>query len=114
MDRAVCPQLAQAEDAADRAGILEQRLQLVPQPSRREVADEAHLDAGACKPRGVLLQPQAVPRLVADGAKDPRRVVDEREVVQHPEQPGGEVGPAAERVDEPTEVGGLAGTPPSR
>ena len=86
MDRAVGAELAQAEDPAHGARVLEQRVQLVSQSSGREVAHEAHLDAAAREPRRVLLEPEPVPRLVADRAEDPRGVVDERQVVEHPQQ----------------------------
>ena len=55
----------------------------------------------------MLLEPEPVARLVADPAEDPRGVVDERQVVEDAEQARLEVGPPAEGVDQPPEVGGL-------
>ena len=50
-----------------------------------------------------------VARLVADAAEDARRIVDEREVVEHAEHAGFEVGATAVRVDEASEVIGAEG-----
>src|SRR6184192_641086 len=74
------------------------------EPCRGEVADEAHLDAGASEPLRASAHAEAETRLVADRPKDPRRVVDEREVVEDADRPMLEVAPAAERVDEAPEV----------
>ena len=104
MDGAVGAELGQAEDRVAHVALGEQEDELVAQPRRREVADEAHLDGAARELRGVLVHAEPVPVLVPDRAKDPRRVVDEREVVQDADHAGVEVGPAAERVDEPPEV----------
>ena len=42
----------------------------------------------------MLVEPEAVARLVTNAAEDPRRVVDERQVVQDPHNPCFEVGSA--------------------
>ena len=54
-----------------------------------------------------MRKPVAV--LVAERAKEPGRVVDEGEVVQHPDDTGLEVAEAAEEVHEPAEVLTLEG-----
>ena len=83
MDRAVDADLAEAKNRMVDRPFLEQRDQLVAQPLRREVADESHVNAAPGKPLGVVVHAEAEAVLVADRAKDPRRVVDEREVVEH-------------------------------
>ncbi len=104
MDGAIRTQLAESPDAVRRAGILEESHELVAEPGGREVADEPHLDAAPEKASRVLVEAEPVPRLVADAAEDPRRVVDERQVVQHAQQACLQVGAAAERIDEASEV----------
>src|SRR5919106_2681172 len=104
VDRTVGAQLAEPHDAAGRSRILEKRLQLVAEPRRGEVADEPHLDAPAGEPCRVLLQAKPVARLVPDAAEDPRRVVDEREVVEDAEDARLQVGTSAEGIGEPPEV----------
>src|SRR5688572_22321016 len=104
MDRVVRSELAEPDDPAGGSGILEERLELVAQARRREIPDEPHLDAPPREPRRVLLEAQAVARLVADPAEDPRRIVDEREVVQDAEHARLEVAAAAERVREAAEI----------
>ena len=54
----------------------------------------------------VLLEAEPVPRLVADAAEDPRRVVDEREVVEDAQDACLEIGATAVRIDEAAEVVG--------
>ena len=66
-------------------------------------------DALARQADGLLVHPEAVAILVADRAEDPRRVVDERAVVEDPDAPCLEVLAAAEGVDEPAEVLALQG-----
>ena len=83
MDRAGGAELCEPRQRVSDLSLLEQRGQLVAQPGRREVSDEAHLDARPRQPRGVLVHAEAVPVLVADRPEDARRVLDEREVVQH-------------------------------
>ena len=82
----------------------EQRLQLVAQPRRRELPDQLHLHAGPRETLRVRLHTEAVAVLVAERAEEPRRVVDEREVVEHAEDARLEVAQAAEEVHEPSEV----------
>ncbi len=98
------PSSPEAQDRGAGAALLEQRLQLVPEPRRREIAHEPHLDAAAREPLGVCVETQPVPALVPDRAEDPRRIVDEREVVEHAQRPLLEVAAAAERIDEPAQV----------
>ena len=64
--------------------------------------------------RRVLLEPKPVPRLVPDRAEDPRRVVDEREVVEHPQQPRPQVNAASERIEEPAGQGAGSASRPWR
>ena len=52
----------------------------------------------------MLVESQPVSGLVADAAEDPRRVVDEREVVEDAQNACVEVASAAERIDEAAEV----------
>ena len=104
MDRAIGAELAEPEDRLARTLLLEQRLQLVAQARGREVADEPHLDAAAGEPLRVRLEPQPVAALVPDRAEDPRRVVDEREVVEDAQRAPLEVAAAAERIDEAAEI----------
>ena len=104
MDRAVGAELAESADAGGGTRLLEQRHQLVAQPRRREIPHEAHLDATAEKPRRVVLEAKPVSRLVPDAAEDPRRVVDEREVVEDAQHACVEIRPATVRIDEPAEV----------
>ena len=104
MDRAVGAELAESADAGGGTRLLEERHELVAQPRRREIADETHLDATAEKPRGVVLEAKPMARLVADAAEDPRRVVDEREVVEDAQHACVEIRPAAVRIDEASEV----------
>ena len=114
MDRPVGAELGKPQDRVLDLALLQQRDELVTQPRRGEVADEPHLDRPAREPHRVLVHPEAVAVLVADRAEDPRRVVDEREVVQDADPPRLEVAPPAEGVDEPSEVVALAARPPSR
>ena len=58
------------------------------------------------EPRRVLLEAEPVARLVADAAEDPRRVVDEREVVEDAKHAGLEIRATAVRVDQSPEVVG--------
>ena len=104
MDRAVGAELAESVDAGSGTRLLEQGHELVAQPRRREIAHEAHLDATTQKPCGVVLEAKPVSRLVPDTAEDPRRVVDEREVVEDAQHACVEIRPAAVRVDESAEV----------
>ncbi len=50
---------------------------------------------------------EAVAVLVADRPEDPRRIVDEREVVEDAQDSLLEIGQAAEEVDEAAEVAAL-------
>ena len=52
----------------------------------------------------MLVESQPVPGLVADAAEDPRRVVDEREVVEDAQHVRVQVAPAVEGVDQTAEV----------
>ena len=106
MDRTVGTELAEPPNAVRGAGLLEQRDQLVTEPRRREVADEAHLDTAAKQARRVHLEAKPVSGLVADATEDARRVVDEREVVEHAEHASVEIGTATVRIGEPAEVVG--------
>ena len=114
MDRAVGAELAESADASGGTRLLEQRHELVAQPRRREIAHETHLDATAEEPRRVLLEAEPVARLVPDATEDPRRVVDEREVVEDAQHACVEIRPAAVRIDEASEVVRAEATPPSR
>src|SRR5213080_3950133 len=107
MDGLVRAELAQPGDATHGSGVLEQQHELVPQPSRREVSHDPPLDALACEPGRVVVETEAVALLVADGPEDPCRIVDEGEVVEHPDHALLEVPPTRERVDETAEVGAL-------
>ena len=71
--------------------LVEQAHELVAQARRREVADEVHGAAGPRQVERVLVHAQPVAALVADGAQDPRGVLDEAQVVQHDDAAGVEV-----------------------
>src|SRR5262245_31932440 len=103
MDRPIGAELPEPPDACGRGRVLEQRDQLVAQTRRREVSDKPHLDAPAEQPGRVLVETEAMTSLVADSAEDPRRVVDERQVVEYAEDARLEIGAAAEGIDEPAE-----------
>ena len=109
VDRGARAELGEPEDRRSGVALLEQRDELVPQPGRREVADEPHLDRSARQALGVVVHPEPVPALVADRAEDPGRVVDEREVVEDADRLRLQVAPPAERVDQPPEVLALQG-----
>jgi hypothetical protein len=104
VDRGVGAELAESPDPGGRGRVLEQRRELVAEARRGQVADEAHLDAAPEETGRVVLEAEAVPRLVPNAPEDPRGVVDEREVVEDAERAGVEVGAPAVRVDEPAEV----------
>ena len=82
VDRDVRAKVTEASNAFGSAWVLEQRHELVAESRRGEVTDEPHLDAPTEEARGVILEPKAVAGLVPNAAEDPRRVVDERQVVQ--------------------------------
>ena len=86
---------------------VEQADELVAQPRRGEVADKVHGAAGPGEVERVLVHAQPVAALVADGAQDPRGVLDEAQVVEHDDAPRLEVLPAAEEVEEVAEGLGL-------
>ena len=87
--------------------LVQQAHELVAEPRRGEVADEVHGAAGARQVQRVLVHAQPVAALVADGAEDPRGVLDEAEVVEHDDAAGQEVLPSAEVVEEVAEGLGL-------
>ena len=58
----------------------------------------------AGKLAGVRVHLEAVAVLVTYRPEDPGRILDEREVVEDAQRPGGEIVPASKRIDEPAEV----------
>ena len=89
--------------------LVEQQDELVAQTRRGEVTHEVHGAAGAGQVERVLVHAQPVAALVADGAQDARRVLDEAQVVKHHDASRLEVTAAAEEVEEGAEGLGLEG-----
>ena len=104
VDRRAGAQLCEPRDRVVDVPFLEQRDELFAEAGGREVADEAHLDAAAGEPDGVVVHPEPVAILVADGPEDARGVVDERQVVEDADRPGLQIAPAAEGVDQPASI----------
>ena len=105
------PRARRPDDAPRRARILEQRLELVPSRAD-ERSPTRPISMQACGAAPSAPPAKAVPCLVADRPQDPRRVVDEREVVADPSEASREIGASAKSTYEPPEVGRLAVTPP--
>ena len=104
MDRLVGAELGEPEDRVLDLSLFEQRDELIAEAGRGEVADEPDLDRAARQSHRMLVHPEAVAVLVADRAEDPRRIVDEREVVQDADSLLLEIGAPTERIDEPAVV----------
>ena len=83
---------------------LEQRNELLAKAGRGEIAYEAHLDAAAGEPDRVVVHPEPVPVLVANAPEDACGVVDERQVMKHPDRPGLQIAPPAEGIDQPSPI----------
>ena len=70
MDRAIRAELAETPHAVGRAGVLEQRDELVTETRGRQIADEPHLDAATEQAHGVLIEAEPIARLVADAPEN--------------------------------------------
>ena len=100
VDRRRGSELPEAHDRVVDVALFEHELELVANTRTREVAEMARLDRAPCERFGVLVHAEPVAVLVPDRAEDPRRIVDERAVVQHADSPRLEVDAAFERVEE--------------
>src|ERR1700726_2286234 len=107
MDRPVRAELREAPERVGDVSLGQERLQLVAEARGREIADEPHLDRRAREPLRVRVHAEAEPVLVPQRAEDARGVVDEGKVVEYADRVPVEVAVAAERVNEPAEVGAL-------
>src|SRR2546430_6680301 len=104
MDGPVGARLGQPEDRVLDVTLREQRDELVAEASRREVADETHLDAPPGEAQRVLVHTEPVAVLVADRPEDAGWIVDEREVVEDADPLLLEIDATTERIDEPAVV----------
>ncbi len=104
MERPVEAQLVQAPHRRGRLGLAQQVHQLVSHPRPRHGAKHARRRRRAGEALGRAIHSEAEPNLVADGAKQAGRIIDEAAGVEHAHDPLLEVRTAAAGVVEVAEI----------
>ena len=98
-------ELGQTRDRVAHVPLLEESDQLFSQACTGEIADVARGDAVAGERHRLVVHAEAVAVFVADRAQDPRRIVDERAVVEDADSTGLEVAATFERIDQEARLG---------
>ncbi len=104
VQRAVDLELAHPLDRPPHLRLAEQLHEIGPDPLAGDGRQRVRGHRLARQALGLRLEPELEPGRVADGAQEARGVVEEAAVVEHADEPGLEVGEAAERVVQVPEV----------